>query len=332
MNNNQNDTVEVEGGEDPRKYFIILSNLVDDLGWTPFMLRLYLHYVRRIGGHLNGEYKNVVRVTAEDTDMSNASVVKARDELEKRGFIIVTRDREEGASEKSPRGVKITVRVIPLQDYQMVYYAAWKTWGQDKENNPKPPKIKGWTLAQLKEWCATGTVSESEQDEGDCSPDEQQLDDCSPHEQHCSPDEQSEGSIVRHANTIVRQGVTLEVTKEETNTEETIKEGTSPAQSESLSGDGFSAYPGFETFPIPNDPTRSTLWDALRHYGVEEPDDILTRYRRQDVEWQLKWLPARVALNTKPIDDLAAFLVASIKDEWTKPPEGEINRVEEPPF
>jgi hypothetical protein len=99
-----------------------------------------------------------------------------------------------------------------------------------------------------------------------------------------------------------------------------------------LSGDGFSAYPGFELFPIPNDPTRSTLWDALRHYGVEEPDDILTRYRRQDVEWQLKWLPARVALNTKPIDDLAAFLVASIKDEWTKPPEGEIDRVEEPPF
>jgi hypothetical protein len=134
-----NDTVEVVGGEDPRKYFIILSNLVDDLGWTPFMLRLYLHYVRRIGGHLNGEYRNVVRVTAEDTDMSNASVVKARDELEKRGFIIVTREREEGASEKSPRGVKIRVRVIPLQDYQMVYYAAWRDWGKDKDNLPKPP-------------------------------------------------------------------------------------------------------------------------------------------------------------------------------------------------
>lgn len=72
-----------------RKYFSQIPNLYDDAKLSVWEFRLLIHYVRR------GNTYESLKTTAETCKMSRPQVVKARNELEKKGFISTVKKKRE---------------------------------------------------------------------------------------------------------------------------------------------------------------------------------------------------------------------------------------------
>jgi hypothetical protein len=70
------------------KYFTMMLNMADD-DLDPFQYRLLAHYVRAAGQ--GGTYDKSIRETAKATKMSTVKAQKARDELERLGYITIKR-------------------------------------------------------------------------------------------------------------------------------------------------------------------------------------------------------------------------------------------------
>jgi len=71
-----------------RKYFLILPNIVDDMGLSPYAFRLYARIKRRAGE--NGLCFENSKHLAEGCNMSAGSVSKAKRELIEAGLITIT--------------------------------------------------------------------------------------------------------------------------------------------------------------------------------------------------------------------------------------------------
>ncbi len=69
---------------DPKKYFVMLPNLVDDSDLNPFEFRLYVHYCRV------GNCWEATKTTARKCGMGVGTVSKHRKSLAKKGWIILT--------------------------------------------------------------------------------------------------------------------------------------------------------------------------------------------------------------------------------------------------
>ena len=70
---------------DPRKYFIMIPNMIDDSSLSAIAFRLYVH-LKRVAGE-EGKCWQSVRTMAEACNMSPMSVSRARKELEQDGYI-----------------------------------------------------------------------------------------------------------------------------------------------------------------------------------------------------------------------------------------------------
>lgn len=78
---------EIHDQQNPRKYFAMIPNIVDDSDLDPFERTLYLHYVRV------GTCNESTATTATRTKMSTGKVCEARHTLEEKGWISIGMSR-----------------------------------------------------------------------------------------------------------------------------------------------------------------------------------------------------------------------------------------------
>lgn len=93
----------VEEG-DLRKYRIEIPNIVDDMGLSPYELRLYVHIKRRAGAGEGGTCREGTRRMAAVCKMSIGQVSQAKQKLKEAGLINV----ELGVGPSSPDVITIT--------------------------------------------------------------------------------------------------------------------------------------------------------------------------------------------------------------------------------
>jgi predicted transcriptional regulator len=70
-----------------RKYFTILQNILDDMGLSPYAIRLYFRLKRRAGE--KGECWENTKHLAEGCNMSKSQVSRSKAELEIAGLITI---------------------------------------------------------------------------------------------------------------------------------------------------------------------------------------------------------------------------------------------------
>lgn len=76
--------------ESPVSFFTMIPHLVDDSDISPYAIRLYLH-LKRVAGE-NGRCWQSQDTLEKACRMSNRTIVKAKRELGKAGFIVITLD------------------------------------------------------------------------------------------------------------------------------------------------------------------------------------------------------------------------------------------------
>lgn len=119
---------------DEKKFRTEIPNIIDDLGLDPHERALYVHYKRACGAG-DCEWIESVRITAQRTKMSIGQTSQARNRLVERGLIRTIRKGNDGTA----------VRIVNIWDLNTTFYS------QEPEYRPD---IDGWTVEQLKEWCA----------------------------------------------------------------------------------------------------------------------------------------------------------------------------------
>lgn len=70
---------------DPRRYFVQIPNMIDDLKLSPYAFRLYVH-LKRVAGD-NGQCWQSTKTLSEACNMSAGTVTKAKDELKENNLI-----------------------------------------------------------------------------------------------------------------------------------------------------------------------------------------------------------------------------------------------------
>lgn len=78
---------EIRDHQNPRRYFAMIPNIVDDSDLDPFERTLYLHYVRV------GTCNEATETTAKRTKMSTGKVSEARKTLAEKGWIAIGNSR-----------------------------------------------------------------------------------------------------------------------------------------------------------------------------------------------------------------------------------------------
>ena len=126
------------------KYFVMIPNLVDDLGLDPYAVRLYLHIKRRAGAE-NVCYESVTSM-ARNCEMSRTQVVRCKRVLERttvNGKPLIT--IEEGLPKKGQRPPHyIRVTDIMLENC--------------RRYNPEVQAVPDVDLGSYKPKSTTGTV------------------------------------------------------------------------------------------------------------------------------------------------------------------------------
>jgi hypothetical protein len=165
-----------------KKYYLEVSNLIDDLGLELDEVRLHLHYCRRVGpipneladgqDARNGYCWEAVKTTiAQCKFRKPARYYKARRELERRGLIRVTfwvkgqngRLSDEPWTQGMSNFIKrVKVEVLDTMDVSAAYYDAVAAYNHHRSTE-KPPEIDGWTIPMLREWVQGRSAAESSQ-------------------------------------------------------------------------------------------------------------------------------------------------------------------------
>jgi DnaD/phage-associated family protein len=92
-------TYEVRDAGDPRKYFIQIPNIIDDMNLSPYAIRLYIH-LKRVTGE-DGKCWQSIKTLSKFCNVSEGMIVKARKELVSRELISIERRTKEDGSQDS---------------------------------------------------------------------------------------------------------------------------------------------------------------------------------------------------------------------------------------
>lgn len=131
-----NNSEEPVNGNDRRRYFTIIPNMIDDMDLTPYARVLYLH-LKRVAGE-SGACWEGVRTMAQRCHMSADAVIAAKRELAKAGLITI---------QKRPNRESDVITITDVWDMNRTLYE--NSSGAENRTEPAPDNDATPAIAEV---------------------------------------------------------------------------------------------------------------------------------------------------------------------------------------